>query len=334
MTYNKKLAVLLAIIAALALAYTLGIVFEPERAGSRSAAYTWLDPKLADRIDRITISASGNVTELTRKNNEWFVLHNGSEYPARRLRVEDLVNLLTKRAPYPVRSSNAASHERLGLTEDAAARITVSGGGGAPSGGAPPVGAALLDLLVGQGDNTGREVYLRRQGQNEVRSGEDNFTAYVSGSRASWYKLRLFPESESGSLDVDGVQRFTVYTPGTSENGADAATRVFTRNGREWTFGGMNVKEADMSKVDAYLRGILTAEGDDFSDSVGPDDPMFKGSRITLELGNGEVRTIRLSPADETGRRFALVSGSPHVYSLAGWTAERLFRDDASFEKQ
>ena len=160
MAYRKKLIVLSSITAALALVYALSIVFEPERTGSRSAAYTWLNPDAAGLIDRIVISGGGETKELLRKNNEWFVAHNGREYPARRLRVEDFIGVLTKRAPYPLRSGSPASPERLGLAEGAAFRITVSGGAAA---------APLLDLLVGQSDNTGREVYLRRQGQNEVR---------------------------------------------------------------------------------------------------------------------------------------------------------------------
>jgi hypothetical protein len=318
MAYKKKLILLSSITAALALVYVLSIVFEPERAGSRSAAYTWLDPKAADRVDRVVLSSGGETSELVRKNSEWFVAHNGREYPARRLRAEDFIGILTRRAPYPVRSTSPASHERLGLDEGAASRITVSGALAAPP---------LLDLLVGQSDNTGREVYLRRQGQNEVRSGENKFAPYLSGSRVSWYNLRLIPESEDGKLDVDGVQRLLVYTQDRAE------PQVFSRRNREWTFSGISVAEPDMGKVDAYVRGVLNAEGDDFSEAVSPEDSMFNDSRIVLELGNGGVKTIRLSPPDGNKRRFALVSGSDHVYSLAPWAAERLFKEAADFEK-
>jgi hypothetical protein len=319
MTYNKKVMVLSSIIAALALVYVLTIVFEPERALSRSAAYTWLDPKLADLADRISLGDSADPVKLVRKNNEWFVSHNGNNYPAKQLRVGDFIGLLAKRAPYPIRSANAASHQRLGLAENAAFRIVVSGGAGLP----------LLDLLVGQADQTGREVYLRRQGENEVRSGEDFFTAYIAASRASWYNLRLFPGSEDGGLELDAVQRLTVYDGAQ----AGAAPLVFTRNGRDWAISGMD-NAVETGRTDAYIRGILAAEGDDFSDSIDPEDPLFNHSRITLELGDGSVRTIRLGPPDESNRRFALVPPSRYVYSLAGWTVERLFRDAAYFEKQ
>ena len=89
-----------------------------------------------------------------------------------------------------------------------------------------------------------------------------------------------------------------------------------------------------MGKVDSYIRGILTVEGEDFSEALTPGDPLFNHSRLTLELGDGGVKTVRLGPPDEDGRRFAVVSGLPYVYSLAGWTAERLFKDAAYFEKQ
>ncbi|GHV94055.1 hypothetical protein AGMMS50293_03750 [Spirochaetia bacterium] len=317
MTYKKQLTILLSIIGALCLIYILSMVFDPERVGSRSAAYTWLDSKLINQIDRISISSARETNLLVRKNNEWFVAHNGKEYPARQLRVDDFIGIFTKRAPYPLRSSSPSSHERLGLAEETAARITISGGAGLP----------LLDILVGLTDTTGRDVYLRRQGQNEVRSGENKFNAYISGARSSWYNLRLFPESEDAKLDVDGVQRLTVHTAG-------AEPQVFTRWNREWTFSGLSITDPDMGKVDAYIRGILNTEGDDFDETVSPADPMFDHSRLTLELGNGSVRTLRLSAPGEDNRRYALVSGSDYVYSLAGWAAERLFKTAADFEKQ
>ncbi|MDR1319565.1 MAG: DUF4340 domain-containing protein [Treponema sp.] len=321
MGYGKKLTILSSLVAVLALVYVLTIFFEPERAGARNSAFTWLDPALKDRIDRITLNDQGNATELARRGGKWFVSRGGKEYPAKDLRVDDFIGLLTRKAEYPVRASSAAAHERLGLGENEASRVTVSGGAGLP----------LLDLLIGAGDQTGREVYLRRQGNNEVRSGEDRFTAYISGTGLSWLNLRLFPESEGGGLDVDGVQRITVYASGSS--GAAGEPWVFTRTDRDWVLSGVNVKEPDTGKIDSYVRSILNAEGDDFADSADSGAPEFNNSRIVLELGDGSVKTIRLTAAGESNKRLAAVSGSPHVYSLSGWAAERLFREASYFEK-
>ena len=325
MSYRKKLVFLLSLISALALVYALSLVFDPERTGTRSAAYTWLDPKLAGGIIRIRISESGDTRELVKKNSQWFILHNGRDYPARALRVEDFIGILTKRAAYPLRSSSPSSHQRLGLTEDTAAAITVYGTN------TPARGQAelpLLDLLAGYEDNTGREIYLRRRGQNEVRSGDSSIISYIAGSHNFWYNLRLIPESENGGLDADDVQRLTVY------GSEDTQPQVFSRWNREWSLSGLTIANPDIIKIDAYVRSILNTEGDDFDDSIDSEDSLFNYSRIVLELGDGSVRTIRLSQPDETGRCFAAVDGCEYVYSLSGWAAQRLFKTAADFEKQ
>jgi hypothetical protein len=326
MTYKKKITILSGIIAALALVYVLSLVFDPERMGSRSDAYSWLDPAQIDRISGIIITGapSPDSTEaitLARNGGQWFVSHNGRDYPARQTRVEDFIAALGKRAPYPVRSSSAASHGRLSLTEDTAARVTVAAGAGLP----------LLSLLIGQEDVTGQNVYLRKQGQNEVRSGQDIFTAYTAGTITSWYNLRLFPETETGRLNAEDVQRLTVYPPVTEEG--NVPPLIFTRKGNDWTFN-FELADPDIEAVNGYIRGILNTSGDDFIDSVNASDPMFNYSRIVLELGDGTRRTIRLGPpVDDDGRHFAVVSGSDWVYSLPAWTSQRLFVDADYFNR-
>jgi hypothetical protein len=337
MVYKQKLTFLSGLVGLLALIYVLTLVFEPERAGRRNAAYSWLDPRQVAQAAGISITGSSGDggLELIKKDRVWYVVYEGREYPARQLRVDDFLGLLSRKTTYPVQASTRAAHERLGLSENAASRIVVSGAPPPAREGAEPVsGPVLLDLLVGQGDQTGQDVYLRKAGQNEVRSGEDRFTGYISGARTSWYNLRLFPESEDGKLDVDGVQRVTVYPP-LSEEGANSGgePRIFTRSGTGWTIGGLAVNDQDNTKVDSYIRGILNIEGDDFSSQTTPDDAVFNDSRIALELGDGSIRTLRLGGADESNRRLAAVSGSPHVYALAGWATERLFRDASFFEK-
>jgi len=318
MTYKKKLYTLSGIIAALALVYMLTIVFDPERVGSRSAAYSWLEPGQSDKISGITIARPDETISLVRNGGKWFVSHNGKDYPARELRIEDFIAALSKRAPYPVRSSSASSHERLSLTEGRAVRVTVAAGAGLP----------LLNLLIGQADLTGQGIYLRKQGQNEVRSGEDIFTSYTESSLTSWYNLRLFPETENG-LTAANVQRLTVYHP--SDGGLNAPPQIFTRSGKAWTFN-FEIANPDMEMVENYIRDILNTSGDDFVD-VTPSDPLFNISRIVLELGDGSIRTLRLGPPDENGGLLAAVSGSDWVYSIPGWASDRFFVGTEKFEE-
>ncbi|MDR2071561.1 MAG: DUF4340 domain-containing protein [Treponema sp.] len=328
MTYNKKVLVLSIVVAALALIYAGTLILTPERLNSRNAAYTWLEPKWADQADRIEISGGGETLGLVRRNALWYVETEGVEYPAKQGRIADLLRLLTSRGAYPLRGSAVSSHERLGVGETAS-RIVVRGGAGA---------APLLDLLVGAADATGREVYLRKSGQNEVRSGEDKFTLYLSPSPSGWYNLRLFPqEGAGGALSLDMVQRVTAVSPPSDEEPSPAPL-VIARSGSGWTVEGVDPDALDSSRIDPYIRAILDAEGDGFVTSVTSDDPVFNEGRIHLELGDGGSRTIRLGPPltdgeEGAGKRTAAVSGSQYVYTLAEWTVTRLFRDAAYFKK-
>jgi len=315
MTYKNKVITLSSVIAALAIVYILTIIFDPQNRGARSDVYSWLEPGLNNRIAGIRITRLGEEpVNLSHNNGEWFVTRGGKDYPARQVRVEDFLTALAKRDPYPVRSSSASSHERLSLTPDKATQVTVSAGAGLP----------LLTLLIGQTDITGQNVYLRKQGQNEVRSGEDRFSAYTDSALSSWYNLRLFPENEEGKLSDSDVQRLTVYPPD------DAPSQIFTRSNREWTFN-FELANPDFSKVDAYIRDILGVSGDDFIEDVSPSDPMFNDSRIVMELGSGATSTLRLGPADENNKRYATVSGSDFVYSIPSWAVNKLFVDKENF---
>jgi hypothetical protein len=312
MTYKNRLIFLGTLISVLAVAYIASVIFTSDT-GSRSSLYVWLDSKSAEKIIRIVIKNEEDEFELKKKNNQWFVSHNTLEFPARALRVEDFLKILTTRSAWAVRSTSASTHERFGL-EQSASRVTIYGE------------TVLLDFLVGNEDVFKNEIYLRRAGQNEVRSGDSAVKSYISSSVTSWYNLRLISETENKSVDISSVQRLSVYTP--------QETQVFSRKNRKWEISGISVENPDQNVVDTYIRQVISAEGDNFEDSIHSNDPMFDRISMSLELGNGRIITIRFSDADETGRRFANVSGKDYVYMIPAWSAGRLFRNASSFETQ
>ena len=315
MTYKNRLICLLSLIAVLALFYAGSFIFNSEAGNTRSSSMFWLDSQLAGRVDRIAISVNVQNYELVKRDNQWFVLYDGGEYPARRLRVEDFIGIFTKRAAWPVRSSDAASHERFGLDTDTADRLTVYGENN-----------VLLDLLAGFEDGTGQEVYVRRYAQSEVRSGDRLLRSYLSGTVSGWYNLRLIPESEDGKVSAKNVQRLSVYDGDT--------TQVFSRRNRRWTVSGIEVTNPDQSRIENYISIILNTEGDNFDDSVSIDAPELGRNRITVELDNGSVITIRISESDESGRRYAHVFGRDYIYVIPPWASVRLFMGPSSFEMQ
>lgn len=313
MTYKKRLIILLSLIAVLSLLYTGSVIYYSDL--GRQTSFSWLDSRSAERINRIVISTEWENFELVKRDNSWFIIHNDNEFPARQLRVQDFVNILTQRAAWSVRSNSASTHERFGLTENAS-RITVYGGSG---------NTALLDLLIGGDDLIGRETYFRRYGENEVRSGDGSIKAYLSNLVTGWYNFRLIPESEGGNIDVSAVQRLSVF------NGEE--TQVFQRRNRGWIVSGIEVANPNNTSIENYIRAILNVEGDRFESDIYAED--LDNARIILEFGNGRVVTIRLGEPDETGRVNAHVTGSGthnYIYSIPSWSASRLFREAESFE--
>ncbi|MCL2179533.1 MAG: DUF4340 domain-containing protein [Treponema sp.] len=318
MTYRKHLYILLSVIVVLSLFYTGSLIFTSDFGNARNSSYVWLDSGMAARTTRIAVKTQDNEYQLLKQDSQWYIAHNGARYPARNLRVDDLIGILTARASWPLRSSNASTYGRFGL-DDGASRITLYG-----------ETLILLDLLVGADDAAGSETYFRRIGANEVRSGKNNIRTYLS-SPHSWYNLRLISDNESNQIDAESVQRLSVYTQG--------GQQIFSRRNRGWTVSGIDVANPSSSAIEGYIRIILSSEGDGFTDSPSADDAAFNYSRMALEFGNGRVVTIRFTENNEGGRRFAHVSGSGIVnsgliYTIPSWVSARLFREAASFESQ
>jgi hypothetical protein len=325
MVYKTKAMILSAIVAGLAIVYVGSLIFDPDLVNTRDAAYAWLDAKNIPYVDGIELRNVNGTVTLVRKNAAWFVSADGQDYPAKSQRVEDFLSLLSKKDAYPVRSTEVTSHERLGLLEDNAAHVTVRGGA-----------SPFLELLVGNTDASGGEAYLRKAGRNEVRSGTLSISNYISSAKTAWYNLRLFPETEK--LTVDDVQRVMVTLPVDDSDGTLPSVPsapimlTFARTNGGWT---VNGHEADAPKIESYVRSILDSEGDDFVTGVTADEiaSSLSDGRIVLEFGSGTSRVISMSAIGDTNHRNASVSGSPYVYSLAGWMIDRLFRPEDEFLK-
>jgi len=311
-TYKKKIIYLSALIAVLALLYTGSLVFSPEKSNKKNALYTWLDPKFAGKIDRIALDTEELKLELIKKKDDWFVLHNGGEYPARKARIEDFIGIFASRSAWPVRASGALSHARFAL-EGKTPRLSMYG-----------ENTIYLDILLGKDDKAGREIYVRRFGDDEVRSGDNTFVFYINGTAASWYNLRFFPESENGKISLEDVQRLSLYNEG--------ETIIITRANGSWEVSGVN--NPDLKNIEDYISIVINSEGDDFLDSVSSNDPGLNHSRIVIEFGNGKISTIRVSAADENKSRYAHVSGSEYIYTIPLWVSSRILRNAVSFERQ
>ncbi|MCL2008908.1 MAG: hypothetical protein FWG77_12580, partial [Treponema sp.] len=217
--------------------------------------------------------------------------------------IEDLMSALSRRDTYPIRANTAQGAERLGFTEPS--RIRVSGG----------VGLPLLDLLIGSGDALGREVYLKLSDRNEIHSGEDRFTMFTEARANFWLDFRLFTPAS-----IADVQQVEV-------NISDSESYALRRSGNGWVIIGNETITLDGPAVDAWVRNLLEAEGENFA----TDPPEAAEIGIILRFGDGRTGTLYIGPADENNRRQAITSDSQFYFILSEWTVARLIRESSSF---
>jgi hypothetical protein len=317
LTYNKKIVFLSVAAAALAVIYILTFVLDP--VNRRVSAFAWLDSSYFDMADKIEIYGINGNMELVRKNNIWFFSTGAAEYPAKQGRVEDLFAALSRKEPYPLRATSREARQRLGLTEDSASRIIVRGGAGLP----------LLDLLIGRAAALGSEIYLRRGGWNEIYSGEDRFTLFTDSNPVSWYDLRLFNNVESGQppYSIDDVQQADIIPSG-------AAAYVLRRRGGGWIIVG-NENAVDNTRVDAWLRTVLEAEGEDFADgNLSDGDFELVDVSVTLWFGDGTSRSIKAGHVNEGDNLYAKITGSPYTYVIGERLYSNLFRGSPYFLRE
>ncbi|MDR2807841.1 MAG: DUF4340 domain-containing protein [Spirochaetaceae bacterium] len=302
MHYRTKIKLLSAVLTLLTLVLIATFILDPDRLVSQNAIFAWLPPRQRDRVDRLEITGDTGTVYLV-KDSAWSVNRNGTLYPAKPARVEDVLQILSYTDKYPLYSTNANSHARLGLTEDTASRIVARAGN-----------ELVMDLLIGDSNATATERYLRKNGSDEVRSGLDTLSGYLSSPLTAWSNLRLFLES---SVTVADVQRIIVSK-------SDSEAWVISRSANGWLLG---ERTANTQKVESYIRAVLDTEAEDFSaEPVGTSE-----SRIDIETGNGALYTIRLGASTDTNQRTAALSGSQFTYTLAAWTLSRILPSDVDY---
>jgi len=355
MAYKKKVIILGASAIFLALGYLVTLFFDPGRINARNERFTWLPPGAREEADKIEISggaipggavSSGAVNsgggnekfELVLRQGKWFALFDAAdsgaatsggwqEVPVKQGRVDDIFRLLGTRGAFPRRGSSAASHKDLGLTITGSTgsdstndgyRLIIRGGAGLP----------LLDLLVGREDASGKEVFLRKNGENEFRSGDKLIGSYVKAERTSWYDLKLFDETS-----VEQVQRVKVSFSGYS--GPEDETPLIgyidyniVRSAENWIMEGGDSAPLDKDKTETWIRGILEAQGDNFLPARNNNFTAAAG--MVIELGDGSSLRLQIGEATEDGKVPA-ISNKPYVYSLPNWTVTRILRERGYF---
>lgn len=305
---RKKIQILAGTSAALALLYIITLFFDPQRAAARNASFVWLPGEGRDSADRIEITRpEGEKFTLARREGKWFAEQGPELFPVKQGRVEDLLRILGVRGAFPRRGGAASSHAGLGLSPDTAFRLVIKAG---------PSVEPLLDLMVGSPDTAYREVYLRKNGQNEYRSGDKYIRTYVSGDAESWYNLRFIEEG-----GADSIQRVQVRPYKDGEGDGDY-TLVRSEGG--WIFENNPGETPSKELVTRFLENFFILQADKFLPRTEAEGLEFRAARVSLEMGDGS--TVILQGAEETGGLYPLmISGSPNIYLASAYVRGKFF---------
>jgi hypothetical protein len=337
MPFRKKLITLSSLCAVLLIVYILTFVLSPEQRASRGSQWAPLTARGAENISSIEIHGSDTVFLVKDGDGNWFVqyreegLPSPINFPARKSKIDDLTSALTTKAAWPVRSRSASSYTKFGVDAAAGNRII-----------AKQDDITLLDLSIGGTDTTGKEIYILSGGEEAVRSGADIFSTFLTGGRASWGDMRLFPDHDQKGLSVDSVQRIriipppllNVFTGVATENTPPPvpATTPYSivRDNGIWKFdgGGESSDTIDSSIVDSAVRFMLDCAAEDFIPKLNASDLSMNNNapRIIIESGDGTTQTITLGDKVDD-KQSASVSNSAYVYALSDWAVSRLWRD-------
>jgi len=320
MQYQRKLQILSAFIVILSLSLLGSFIFNPEARRVRQSTGSLLESQKIQSVSKIQIVRPELPTlDFIKRTGQWYAVRDDKEYPAKNDRIEDFLKPFGKPTFLPQRASSAQSHERLGLGENSASRVTFW---------ADSAKKPVLDMYFGSLDATGKEIYFRYADSDGVKSVEDRFSSYIQSSPQSWYDLRLFPQSGSQGLKTELVQSISWSFD------SESSFSISRSGPASWIGKGNNFegKELDTKKIDGFLQDLVSASGDDFADPVEPPSK-FSGLTITLELGDGRTKKLSILSDPASQSHWATVTDTPYTYKLSEWQYNRLAKNSDYFIK-
>lgn len=242
-------------------------------------------------IDAVRMSRRDAPVELLRQGGAWTV--NG--FASDSLSVARFFAVLPGLEIGELVATNAANHDRMGVSDDSATTVEFDVSGGPRT------------LLIGKGGRRFGTSYARLPGDDDVYLVEGDLRAHVNRRLDDWRSKRM------SAVDSSRVDRLQVEREG------DAYTLV--RADTVWTFEDGN--EADANAVRGILSELARLMATGFvaeSDSIGA---LPRGASIVAYSGAGELLAeITLGSGD--GDRWGRAAGDEVTYRVSSFRVGRV----------
>ena len=313
LSFRRKVLILGAIIAVLAAAYVLGLVFSPARMGRREAE-TPLLPDLnrnqRDLVAAVELSGEEGSLKLVKNEESWVLPGGAREYPASQSRIAAFFNFLAETKRTRVVTDNPQAWPDFGVGDEARRRIRLLDG----------AGNILTDIIVGKAAAGGGNDYVRLGDSNDVVLSNRSFDYYLNVEDKFWSYLRIFPED----LEGQSLMRISVDSPGPLHY-----TLVLDAEQQNlWRVAGQPQLPLDNAEVDLLANNLADLEGTEFAAAVdraeaGLTDP---AARILLSTQDDKDFRLLIGGAAGEDQLYVALEDGPYIYKVSEWRLKGILK--------
>jgi hypothetical protein len=194
----KDMQLLAIVIVVLSLLFVFSYVFSTDKAGKKLERVSLASAELS--VSSVTsVEVKGpHALYLKKTEKGWFVVSGSVEVPAMDTRVDFLLKAIGKVAEMLPVGNDQKSWAEFELDAAKADRVTVRG----------QDGKVVSDFWAGKYNYSGRQVFVRPEGQDRVFSADSEMGSYIKSELSSWEDKRLFGpffESETTKDSVKSV---------------------------------------------------------------------------------------------------------------------------------
>jgi Domain of unknown function (DUF4340) len=319
MRYEKKVSLLIGLLAALLLIWAAGLFFSPERMAARAESARLLSGKAAD-VASISLKAAGGANiELAKSGEAWFLVDGQAKFPAQATRVSAFIDEVAGLSRLKSVAKSKDSWAGFQLDDAQAKRATLKDASG----------KVLADVYVGGYGPTGSEVYLRRSLSDTSYSAETGIASYLGYGRSTWLDLKVF-----GDIKEPEVQSFAVKCGIALDPKAKTLLSLdysLSRDAQGWKAGAAQI---DADAASSLLRSILGLQGEDYVASPPPDAFAKSAARIRLDLGSGKAIALEVGAPAGTDRFYARVEGKSLIFLASSFNLRNCLKSLADLAKK
>jgi hypothetical protein len=319
--FQRRVIVLGAAAAALAVAFVLGLVFSPLNVQKRLAEAPLLPGFKSETVAQISIGGPQGSIQLEKREKSWSVLIAGQAYPASGERVSSFFEHLASIKKSRVVSANPQTWKSFEVDQEAKKRLKLL----------DTAGKTLVSLIVGKTQEGERGSYVRMDGANEVILVNRSMGFYLDTAPGFWSHLKFFPADLRG----EDIMRISVRCDlAFSDNTSRRLNWTLVQNqeaGRNWKVvapAGEQARALDNKEVDRVASALAGFEGTEFVTSASSADTGLSAPYAEVLFSTVKNQDYRILVGKRSGQDqyYAKIDGGPYLYLAAEWRLKQILK--------